>query len=155
MTKPQIDYSPTPISPSSLAGMANHGSEAQKKMVASHPNTPRQTLQRLASEKIYGELIAANPSADGRTLIALHEADRALAPLIASNPSCPASLLIELADHEADIVRASVASNKNSPAELVQNLALDDVDVVRTHAIRNKSCPEVGKIFASLLGTPR
>ena len=154
MAKPLIDYSPTPIAPSSLAGMATHGSEAQKKMVARHPNTPRQILQRLASDKLYAELVAANPSADGRTLICLYDADRTLAPLIAANPSCPAALLIELADHEADIVRASVASNRNSPAALIQNLALDDVDLVRTHAIRNKSCPEVGKIFASLLGTP-
>ena len=71
--------------------------------IAEDPNTPTETLAKLAKDK-----------------------DSCVRKLVAWNPNAPAELLVKLATDKDEYVRREVAWNPNTPAEALAQLATDE-----------------------------
>jgi Leucine rich repeat variant len=139
--------------------------------VASHPNTPREILLKLAFHKSWKVRVevAANKSVSDEALEILIEDKRlGVRNAIVCNPATPAWLLVrmlnkqkyyrrqDIATHpnvtsamlqllarDADsCVRAAVTQNPNTPIELLIHLANDIDSQVRNHVARSLEIPE-------------
>jgi hypothetical protein len=90
-----------------------------RRVVASNPNTPRQVLERLASEE--------------SALIRRH---------VALNPKTPVEILRKLAEDPETDVRLAVAENAQTPQEILTLLSSDDDMDVRYGVAENPHMPE-------------
>lgn len=115
-----------------LAALRHEGELGDEAVVdvASHPNTPPETLARLAGDA---------------------HVDEAVRQSVAANPTTPPDALTALADDEDDEVRWRVALNANTPPETLTRLAADEDDDVREAAATNPNTPPAGRAAAGLL----
>jgi hypothetical protein len=93
------------------------------RLVAEHPNTPRDTLMLLAQKE--AERVARHPNTPVELLRQWMRNERLLRPYIAENPNAPTDLLSQLkqlADHYNSPINAALAQNPRSPDRLLEQL---------------------------------
>jgi len=89
---------------------------AQKRDVAKNPNTPPETLARLAND-----------------------VDYCVRSCVANNPNTPTETLERLANDVDVCVRYAVAYNPNTPTETLERLANDESYSVRECVVQNSN----------------
>lgn len=110
-----------------------------RRVVASNPNTPRQVLERLASEDsaVIRRHVALNPKTPVETLKKLaqdSETDVRLA--VAENAQTPQDILTFLSTDEDMDVRYGVAENPHMPEDILVELTQDDNPYIRCRALK-------------------
>lgn len=147
--------------PNILAKFAYDEDESARGHLAKNPNTPAETLHKLALDEKNDEFLLAsvveNPNASLETLIICYERGikfgsekeeqlgirgewsrnkgEYILSNLAQNQNTPPELLRKLAKSELDyIIRQYVAENPNTPAETIQELAKDPHQFVRMSA---------------------
>ncbi|MCC7529925.1 MAG: HEAT repeat domain-containing protein [Candidatus Melainabacteria bacterium] len=110
-----------------------------RRVVASNPNTPRQVLERLASEEspVIRRHVALNPKTPVETLRKLaedRETDVRLA--VAENAQTPQEILTLLSNDQDMDVRYGVAENPHMPENILVELSQDDNPYIRCRALK-------------------
>lgn len=115
--------------------------------VAGNPQTPMETLQKLALND-YVETrraVAENPQATGALLQLLSQDAHANArQAVAGNPRTPRALFLTLSQDQNEQVRQAVARNPRTPAEILRILGQDTSILVRAAAAGNEQMPVEG-----------
>lgn len=110
-----------------------------RRVVASNPNTPRQVLERLATEEsaVIRRHVALNSKTPVETLRKLAEdteVDVRLA--VAENVGTPEEILAVLSADEDMDVRYGVAENPHMPEDILVELTQDDNPYIRCRALK-------------------
>ena len=136
-----------------LGALASHTQNSVRVVVAHHPNSPPQALERLSHDpdgSIRSE-VARHLNSPPETLRRLAREDP---DAVANNHSAPADVLARLATHDRRPVRCYVAANPGSDSETLAVLAADDNTDVRLAAAANPRCgPETLAVLAADVNT--
>lgn len=130
-----------------------------RRVVASNPNTPRQVLERLASEDaaVIRRHVAENPKTPVEILRKLaRDCDPDVRLAVAENPHTPPDVLTILAGDVDDDVRYGVAENPHMPEDILLDLAQDDNPYIRCRALKTLDmlAPDVQSRLKLLLQQP-
>ena len=104
-------------------------SEWARRIAASHPNAPRETLERCYSDGDWHTrlAVARNPKAPANLLAGLaSDSDPDVRQAVARHPNTPRGSLESLAGDEQPDVRAQLVGNPAAPPSLLEKLASDD-----------------------------
>ncbi len=111
--------------------------------VAGNPETPVETLRRLASDAACHDALARNPKVPMEVLAELWSSATADSrEALAHNPSLPVPLLLEIAALPEDALRAVVAANPSLPTAAAERLADDHAPTVRRAVAARDDLPE-------------
>lgn len=117
---------------------------AVMRLVATHPNTAAEDLEKLAQSKnefVLGD-VASNPKLSTGTLRKLADHGGQLIEWgLARNPAAPVDLLFKLALSADEYTRAAVASNAHTAADVLRGLSVDPAWNVRGHVALNPATP--------------
>jgi 3-methyladenine DNA glycosylase AlkC len=122
--------------------------------VAEHPNTPIETLTKLAKngDGLVRMSVTNNLNTSVKILTELSEdKDTRVRSSVAHNPNTPVEVLTGLVKDESTNVRLNVAWNSNAPAKVLTELAKDKDWMVRLHVVENSNTPV--KVLAETLET--
>lgn len=130
-----------------------------RRVVASNPNTPRQVLERLASEEsaVIRRHVAENPKTPVDILRKLSgDTDSDVRLAVAENEHTPADVLGVLSQDEDDDVRYGVAENPRMPENILLELSRDDNPYIRSRALKtlHMLAPDVQARLKLLLQQP-
>lgn len=116
------------LPPQELGRMASF-SEWARRIAASHPNAPQETLERCQADSDWHTrlAVARNPKASPEILSALAtDSDPDVRQAVARHPNTPQDFLERLSSDDQPDVRAQVLQNPALPPFLIAKLAADD-----------------------------
>jgi len=112
----------------------------EKKEVSKNPNTPPETLDRLANDNIWDVrwYVAWNSNTKTETLERLaKDEDYCVRCGVAQNPNTTTETLERLANDEDYCIRIEAAQNPNTPPEVLERMANDENSYVRRWVVWN------------------
>jgi hypothetical protein len=110
-----------------------------RRVVAGNPNTPRQVLQRLATDRsvVIRSAVASNPKATVDMLQVMAEDPSSEVRLaVTENTNTPWELLLKVASDPDPDVRYGVAENPHIPEDVLLSLMADENPYVAWRALR-------------------
>ncbi len=126
-----------------LAQLIEHPQLRVRQMVAWHPNTPTEVLEKWADSELR-EFIAQNPSTPAEILEQIAaDSDQQLQAAVAGNPSTPATVLEQLANNPThDLIIARHPNTSEAVLEVVlKRLAMDGRLSVRKYVAKHPHTP--------------